>query len=362
MWSRRTFLKSAGAGFALSLSARGAEVFAATDAVFATAARDEGGNFIAALLNERGDLISTIGLPGRGHDITRCPATGRYVAFARRPGTFAVVFDPNSGAAQTITSPDGRHFYGHGVFTPDGRLMFATENQIDGAAGKLGIYDATDRFRRIGEWDTGGIGPHDLLLSADGKLLCVANGGIETHPDFGRQKLNIPTMKPSIVWIDIESGHIVARHDLPPEQHKLSLRHLAMGEGGHIYFGAQDQGDLVEAMPLIGHVHPHEELSWLPVRESDLRLLKGYVGSIAFSRSGEVCVTSPEGGAALVLDPDGTVRSRIDRDAICGAAPAGTGFVLSSGPGDWLTVDKGTSSDPLRSPIEFDNHIFASAS
>ncbi|MCB1516793.1 MAG: DUF1513 domain-containing protein [Hyphomicrobiaceae bacterium] len=358
MWSRRAFLRAAGTGFALSLTGNGADALAATDAVYATAARDQNGNFIAALVSENGTLISTTALPGRGHDVTRCPITGKYVAFARRPGTFAVVFDPNSGVAQTITSPDGRHFYGHGVFTNDGKLMFATENEIDTASGKLGIYDATDSFRRIGEWDTGGIGPHDLLLGADGRLLCVANGGIETHPDFGRQKLNIPTMQPSIVWIEIESGHIIARHELPPEQHKLSTRHLAVGEGGRIYFGAQDQGDLVETMPLVGHVHPHEELGWLAVPASDLRLLKGYVGSIAFNQSGEICVTSPEGGIALVLDQNGSVLSRTSSDAICGAASDRSGFALSNGLGDWLTTGGETSTGPQRLPIQFDNHLF----
>ena len=46
-------------------------------------------------------------------------------------------------------------------------------------------------FARVGEFPTHGVGPHELLLLGDGRTLAVANGGIETHPDFGRAKLNI---------------------------------------------------------------------------------------------------------------------------------------------------------------------------
>ena len=46
-------------------------------------------------------------------------------------------------------------------------------------------------FRRIGEFDNHGIGTHDISVSDDGRMLVIANGGIETHPDFGRTKLNL---------------------------------------------------------------------------------------------------------------------------------------------------------------------------
>ena len=36
------------------------------------------------------------------------------------------------------------------------------------ARGVIGVYDATDGFRRIGEFDTYGIGPHEMLLTPDG--------------------------------------------------------------------------------------------------------------------------------------------------------------------------------------------------
>ena len=42
----------------------------------------------------------------------------------------------------------------------------------------------------------------------------VANGGIETHPDYEREKLNLATMKPNIAWIDRRTGEVLGRREL----------------------------------------------------------------------------------------------------------------------------------------------------
>src|SRR3546814_10690678 len=65
----------------------------------------------------------------------------------------------------------GRHFFGHGVFLPDGRRMLATENHYEAGHGVLGVYDASDGgdYRRIGEFPTGGVGPHEVVLLPDGR-------------------------------------------------------------------------------------------------------------------------------------------------------------------------------------------------
>ena len=46
----------------------------------------------------------------------------------------------------------------------------------------IGVRDAQDGYRQIGELPSDGIGPHEATLMPDGKTLVVANGGIRTHP------------------------------------------------------------------------------------------------------------------------------------------------------------------------------------
>ena len=68
--------------------------------------------------------------------------------------------------------------------------------------------------------------PHEAMLLGD-DVICVANGGIETHPDFGREKLNLSTMKPNVAFIDRLTGDLISLRELPPDLHQVSLRHLA---------------------------------------------------------------------------------------------------------------------------------------
>ncbi|MEX0628024.1 MAG: DUF1513 domain-containing protein, partial [Cucumibacter sp.] len=91
MWDRRTFMRAAGAGFAAGLLPAGAEALERAEAIIASACLKPDGKFGVVLMSETGRIISALDLPDRGHDVTQCLATGRLVAFARQPGTFAVV-------------------------------------------------------------------------------------------------------------------------------------------------------------------------------------------------------------------------------------------------------------------------------
>ncbi len=167
----------------------------------------------------------------------------------------------------------------------------------------VGVYDATDGFSRIGEFPTHGVGPHEMLLMPDGRTLAVANGGIETHPDFGRAKLNLPTMQPSLVFLDRENGALLESHRLPPSLHQLSIRHMAIAADGHVWFGCQHEGPQSEQPALVGVARPGEELALVDMPRDVLSGLRNYVGSVAANvEAGTVAVSSPQGNNLVILD------------------------------------------------------------
>ncbi|KGD86552.1 DUF1513 domain-containing protein [Rhizobium sp. YS-1r] len=348
---RRGFLKAAGIAFTAALSPRALMALERADAVYASGFRAPDGSFGIATVSERGEIIDRVALPARAHGMAYSGATGRAVAFARRPGTFAMVFDP-AGRAEPIivTSPEGRHFYGHGHFSPDGRLLYASENDFDGNRGMIGIYDARDEFRRIGEFDAHGIGTHDMNVSDDGKLLVIANGGIETHPDFGRTKLNLDRMEPSLVLIDAKTGALIQRHGLPISLRQLSTRHLDMDGNGRIWFACQWEGARNALPPLAGWFSRGEDIALLSLPEETTARLGNYVGAIAVNRrEGLVGLTSPVGGAAVTLDAKTGVvlKEEAVRDA-AGVAPAARGIAVSSYDGQF---------NETRSQVAWDQHI-----
>ncbi|KKC36574.1 hypothetical protein WH87_14060 [Devosia epidermidihirudinis] len=359
MWQRRAFLKAAGAGFAASLLPRQAMALERSEVVFASSVQTSVGKYGAVLLTERGDLIASIALPDRGHDITISNEAGRGVVFARQPGTFAVVFDPAGKVAPiTLTSPEDRHFFGHGVFSPDGTLLYATESDFEAAQGVIGIYDARDGYKRIGEFPTYGTGPHELLLMPDGVTLVIANGGIETHPDFGRAELNLNTMDPSVVFVDRRDGSLVGQLRLDAGLHQLSIRHMAIDAQSRVWFGCQYRGTPTDSPQLVGYATMDGKIELVELPIDTLRDLRNYVGSVAASADGTtVAISSPEGDMLVAIDTEGTrpVLVQTLRSG-CGLAADDKGFVATSGLGEMIGI-AGAERSTKKFDFAFDNHM-----
>jgi hypothetical protein len=362
---RRAFLAGAGGLLASGLAAQGApaETRAADEPLFAAARRSPDGAFSAAIFRPDGTDVNAVALPARGHDVTVCPVTRTCVAFARRPGNFAVAFRRDKGWKPIrFTTPPDRHFYGHGVFSRDGRILFATENDFEAGRGCIGLYDATAGFRRIGEMESHGVGPHDIALMKDGRTLVIANGGIETHPAIGggRTQLNRATMSPSLAYVDTITGDLVERHELPEGLRQLSLRHLDVGAGGMVVIGGQFKGDVTAGTPLI----LRHRLGGLPKTvelAADLSpRLRGYISSVAVDASGEIAaLTGSRGGIVLFIDvATGRVlgeRSLVD---VSGVAPSVGGFLLTTGKGEIASGASPSQGATMTSSThwQWDNH------
>lgn len=359
MWQRRAFLKAAGAGFVASLVPRRAEALERAELVFASSIQKKAGGYAAALVSEAGTLISTVDLPERGHDLTFSPVTGQGVVFARQPGTFAVIFDPAGAVApQTITSVEGRHFFGHGAFSPDGKLLYATENDFENARGVIGVYDVAGGFRRIGEFDTYGTGPHEMLLMPDGETFVIANGGIETHPDYGRAELNLETMDPSVAFVERKTGDLIGLLRLDAGLHQLSIRHMAFDAQGRVWFGCQFRGDAGDRPQLVGYATRDGEIRLIELPFDALGDLRNYVGSLAASSDGTVIgVSSPEGNTILAIDPvTGSVIEALSMRNGCGIAGDSVGLLASSGDGE-LGGLAGSTTKRVGFDLLFDNHL-----
>jgi uncharacterized protein len=349
--SRRSFVQAAGSLFLAGLAPDKLFALDRTDAVFAAAFMDQGGGFGLATLTEDGTIIDRSPLPKRAHGLAFDRNYNRVVAFARRPGTFAAIFDLNGRTPPiVIASPEGRHFYGHGTFSRDGRVLYASENDFENGRGVIGIYDATDNFARIGEYPTYGVGPHDLSISLDGEVLIAANGGIETHPDFGRTKLNLDRMEPSLALIDTATGSLIEKHELPPDFRQLSTRHIALSGNDEVWFACQYEGARDDLPPLIGRFRRGEPLEFIYLPEQTARNMANYVGAIAVNRrEGLVAATSPHGGTYVVLDAaSGTLVQEVRLAGASGVAAGPNGFGIST---------EGGLFNGRQSPVNWDQHV-----
>lgn len=324
----------------------------------------------AAGFDLRGRELFAVDLPARGHDITLRPGSHEAAIFARRPGTWFVVIDRETGAVTKQRAADeNRHYFGHGVYSADGNLLYATENDIRTGNGVIGIYDATSSYARRGEFPSHGIGPHDIALLPDGRTLAIANGGLMTLPESGREVLNPDTMRSTIDLVGGEQGELLVRFELDPSYRDLSLRHLALTSRGDILFGGQYQGEAEDLPLLAGMISSGGKMSMMPTPDEELASLENYIGSVAVDRDGEVlAATSPHGNriAFWNIRSGEFIGSRRMAD-VCGlAATADAGeFVASSGnegcavldlsPGNVAPVGMSRLTDL---PLEvWDNHL-----
>lgn len=350
---RRMFLAGAGATFLSGLSAQQAEALDGAQDIFVTAFMDDTRSYGLAIVNERGALIHRETMPGRAHGFTWSQKAERAVGFARRPGTFAIAFDPFGNKPPVLFhAPEGRHFYGHGVFSGDGRLLYAGENDFEAGTGKIGIYDADDAFSRIGEFETLGVGPHEVILMPDGRTLAIANGGIRTHPDFGRAKLNLPEMTSTIALLDSETGALVSDFTLGEDYQRMSLRHMVPAADGSLWIGGQYQGDALTPVSPVLRLDRDGEITSIALPDQAQSLLAGYVGAVAVSRDGRFAgASSPKGGGYVVFDT--TTRQPVSlttQPRTSGLAATKSGMIASSEYGRIGNTDY---------PLHWDNHIVA---
>jgi len=334
---------------------------------FYSARADHRGRYYLTALDASGRLLLDVPLPGRGHGLAVHPLRKEVAVFARRPGRFLMVIDIDSGrVVHQVESAVDRHFFGHGVFSRDGRWLYTTENDLGNDRGVIGVRDTEDGYRLVAELPSHGIGPHELKLTRNGRMLVVANGGILTRPETGRTKLNLDSMSPSLAYIDPESGNLRDELKLPKHLHKNSIRHLAINDDDTICIGMQFQGSSQERPPLVGLQRPGEAIRLLAAPAQVLDRMHNYCGSVTVDSTGQVfAISSPRGNLVTFWSAkEGAYLGHTDVTDGCGIAATGQAgeYFISSGKGEIIRYrmnDK--SAKPLDGEAvpsaRWDNHM-----
>lgn len=364
MLSRRVVLSGLGAAAMLPLLERAA--FGVSTTRLYLNAYGERGAFGLAGFDGAGRIRYRLALPGRGHSFAKRDDGRIAVAFSRRPGNYALVFDPAAGTAlHLIAAAEDRNFCGHGAFSADGKLLFATEAVGSTGDGVLGIYDAACGWKRLGEVSTHGLDPHEVRLMPDGRTLVVANGGILMRSDMPRLKLNIPEMDPSLVYLDARDGRLIRQVRPATELRQLSIRHIAIDRRGRVAVAMQYEGRETDPVPLVAlHDAPAGagRLDYLPLPEEQRAAMRQYCGSAAMDDSGRfLAVSSPRGNRLLVWDLERLMLVRVGeaRD-VCGvAAEPQAGFLVSNGLGRIYRLDDDGRMDAIAEAgrLQWDNHM-----
>jgi uncharacterized protein len=308
---------------------------------------------VLAGLSAGGRETFRLALPARGHAAAGHPTRPLAVAFARRPGQFALVIDCVTGAeVARLAPPNGSVFSGHGAFLDGGDLLATAEQLAETSSGRIGLWDVADGFRRMGDMDSSGIGPHEIAALPDGSLL-VANGGIATDRQ-DRRKLNLSTMRPNLTRLSAR-GEVLSQDTLPANLHQLSIRHIAPCPGGAA-IALQWEGDPAELPPVLA-LWSAAGLTLAPGGPEVWAAFQGYGGSVAATESGQIALSSAPGGAVALTGRDGHVVALHRRADLSGVASVPEGMRATDGSGAvWDLSAEGLTLLSRGGP-QWDNHL-----
>lgn len=145
---------------------------------------------------------------------------------SRRPGINLYVINMVDGTLEALVEAgEDFHFYGHGVFSQDGRRFYATANHYPSGEGYIRVYAADDGYRHLQDFPVAGMGPHELRLHPDGQRLVV---------------------------MDRHDGTILQRCE--PSHHQFSCPHLEISSDDVVIAGYQFEGPKWETPPLIARL------------------------------------------------------------------------------------------------------------
>ncbi|REL32193.1 DUF1513 domain-containing protein [Thalassotalea euphylliae] len=328
-----------------------------------SASTDKSGNHYAAAYRLNGELVSRVKLPARGHDIIEHPfKSGHAIVFARRPGQYFIEVDFNHGEIVKQVSPQaGSHFYGHGIGNQ--QVLITTENNYQQGRGAIVVRDI-NTYQVLEQFDSGGIGPHQLAYMPGNKHIVIANGGILTHPDLPRKKLNLDTMKPNLAYMELTSGKIVDSFEL--DNHQLSIRHLDVSEKGKVVAGLQYQGAKSDLVPLAIAHQGEASLQYLSASEAIWRRMNHYTASVCIDNAANLVAISCPRADMLTYwslnDNSFIAKERFSDGAGLAMSTDGKGIIATSGKGQILPIGQANNKASSQASvfvdgIKFDNHL-----
>ncbi len=343
-------------------------LFSAQQQWLVSCGKDRQGHFFVAAFDLSGKLISQIPLPARGHDVIAMPSKpGHALVFARRPGQFIFEVDFRQGSIiKRVNVESDRRLYGHGVLIDNDRLLLTTENDYQLARGLIVIRD-TSNYQVVAQYDSGGVGPHQLAVmpNTNGKQIVIANGGIQTHPEYGRKKLNLATMQPNLAYMSLPSGQLDDTFELANKH--LSIRHLDVSSTGKVVAGLQYQGRLNDEVPLAVSHHGEAQLSLLNAEQSIWRSMKHYTSSVCInSHNNTVAITCPRANLVTYwqLNSGDFMASYKIKDG-AGVTLLANNFIVSTGRGRIVVQQDPKQDYSIRGdfePLQWDNHMNAISS
>ena len=142
-------------------------------------------------------VISDFSVPDEVHLAVMYPDNKSILVNSRKPSASLLKYSLNGELIAELKPLRNQHFEGHAIFSIDEKYLYVTASDFQQGSGKLLKLNSHD-LSLVEMYDTGGIGPHELVWQAP-NIIAIANTGVLTHPDSGRDILNLESIQSNVV-------------------------------------------------------------------------------------------------------------------------------------------------------------------
>lgn len=288
------------------------------------------------------NTTSSIATPVLGHSVVGHPQERRRVIlFGQRPEKHSCVVDLlDQQVVLAFEATPGRHFYGHGAFSVDGRFVYATETADDTGAGVITVRDAKS-LAVLSELPSHGAAPHEMAFAGDGRTLVIANGGAISIEGGAYGRVEQP--EPSLCRVDAFSGRLLERHTI--EDGSLSLRHIYVTQGDDVVVAIKRYPEPLPS-PCIALQRAGSGLEVLPHPDEMLDRFRSLALSVVVAPLRQtIAATHPDGNLVSFWSlGERRLLKTLEVQGPEGVALAGDGrhLVITTGLGRALLVDTET--------------------
>jgi len=248
--------------------------------------------------------VNTYPVGCTAHDFVQNPLNPRRVWLSEKWGAHAKEVDFQTGEiTRTLISPPNTQFFGHGLFSKNGDLLYFTRGNFKSGLGHIVGYD-TRNFEQVVDFPVAVGGVHDLHFTSKGTILVTSTGLTlvqGSNPAAGPQ-----AELSSLVEADLATGEVIRKIFIKDESQLIG--HFAMsdelvfatsanaprknGPGGEIYFAPLDSKVFLKAeIPGEQRKFLAGDFSSLAVDPATKRI------SITNRRSGYITILNSETGA-----------------------------------------------------------------
>ena len=237
-------------------------------------------------------VISDISVPDEVHLAVMSPDNKSILVNSRKPGASLLKYSLSGELIAELKPLKDQHFEGHAIFSIDEKYLYVTASDFQQGSGKLLKLNSHD-LSLIEMYNTNGIGPHELVWQAP-NIIAIANTGVLTHPDSGRDILNLDNIQSNVVLFNTLDKTQVHEWTVPLAG--LSARHLDRMDNGDLVIGCQYKKE-DQRPPCVAFATKGEALRFADRQNETLHWdMKGYTASIkSIPNSDQALISNPRG-------------------------------------------------------------------